>query len=59
MPQKIGIATIYENTNYGANLQAFATCKYLNSLGYDASVLDYYSASSRLLPWLYKSWSNE
>lgn len=59
MPQKIGIATIYENTNYGANLQAFATCKYLNSLGYDAYLLDYYSTSSRLLPWLYKSWSNE
>ncbi|MBE6684090.1 MAG: 4Fe-4S dicluster domain-containing protein [Ruminococcaceae bacterium] len=59
MPQKIGIATIYVNTNYGANLQAFATCKYVNSIGYDTYVLDYYSASGRLLPWLYKSWSNE
>jgi len=34
---KIGITTYYYNTyNYGANLQAFALCKVLKDLGYDA-----------------------
>lgn len=59
MTQKIGIATVYKNTNYGANLQAFATYKYVTALGYKVNLLDYYSTSASLLSWLYKSWSNE
>ncbi len=40
--KKIGIITVHRNVNYGANLQAFATCKYVNNLGYDAEIIDYY-----------------
>ena len=32
MKQKIGILTVHKNTNYGANLQAFALCNYINSV---------------------------
>ena len=35
--KKIGILTYYHNsTNYGGNLQAYALCRKLNQLGYDA-----------------------
>ncbi len=39
--KKIGIITVHRNVNYGANLQAFATCKYINNLGLDAEIIDY------------------
>lgn len=39
---KIGILTLFEgNYNYGGQLQAFALCKYLRSLGHDAFVIRY------------------
>ena len=38
---KIGIITICKVNNYGAELQAFATCKKLELLGYDAEIIDY------------------
>lgn len=38
---KIGIITICKVNNYGAELQAFATCKKLEQLGYDAEIIDY------------------
>ncbi len=63
MKQKIGILTVHKNTNYGANLQAFALCNYINSLGYDCETVDYTSFEdlkfTRLLPWLKLSWDNE
>ncbi len=40
--KKIGIITVHRNVNYGANLQAFASCKYLNNSGFDAEIIDYY-----------------
>ncbi len=40
--KKIGIITVHRNVNYGANLQAFASCKYINNSGFDAEIIDYY-----------------
>jgi len=63
MTQKIGILTVHKNTNYGANLQAFALCNYINSLGYDCETVDYTSPEdlkfTHLLSWLKLSWDNE
>jgi len=39
--KKTGIITLHKNINYGANLQAFATCKFLNDNDVPASVIDY------------------
>ena len=41
MTKKIGIITILKVNNYGAELQAYALQRCLNSLGYDAEVIDY------------------
>lgn len=41
MTKKIGIITILKVNNYGAELQAYALQQCLNSLGYDAEVIDY------------------
>ncbi len=61
--KKVGIITMHRNVNYGANLQAFASCKYLNDLGYQASVIDFFpkdmDAENHLIPWLKMSWNNE
>ena len=63
MKQKIGILTVHKNTNYGANLQAFALCNYINSLGYDCETVDYISPDDlkfiKLRSWLKLSWDNE
>lgn len=39
--KKIGITTIVRVNNYGAELQAYATQKVLQDLGYDAEIIDY------------------
>lgn len=39
---KIGILTFYVADNYGALLQAFASKKYLESLGHEACIIDYH-----------------
>lgn len=39
--KKIGIITVSRTINFGAELQAFALQHKLNSLGYDAEVIDY------------------
>ena len=61
--EKIGIITVHKNTNYGANLQAYASCKYINQLGYDCEIIDYVppiqNTSNHLLRWIYTSWKNE
>lgn len=63
MKQKVGILTVHKNTNYGANLQAFALCNYINSLGFDCETVDFTSQEdlkyTRLLSWLKLTWDNE
>lgn len=39
--KRIGIITIVKVNNYGAELQAYATQRKLNLMGYDAEVIDY------------------
>lgn len=39
--KKIGIVTILKVNNYGAELQAYATQKVLQLIGYDAEIIDY------------------
>lgn len=41
MNEKIGIITILKVNNYGAELQAYATQKVLQLMGYDAEIIDY------------------
>lgn len=41
MKKKIGIITIVKVNNYGAELQAYATQKVLQLMGYDAEIIDY------------------
>lgn len=41
MSKKIGIVTILSVNNYGAELQAFALQNKLNSMGYNAQIIDY------------------
>ena len=61
--KKVGIITVHQNTNYGANLQAFASTAYVNRLGYDAKLVDYAMPSNykttRLLGWLGATWRND
>ena len=60
--EKVGIITLHRNTNYGANLQAFALQKYIKSLGYDVLIIDYlkseFDYQNHLLAWLKESWKN-
>lgn len=39
--KKVGIITIVKVNNYGAELQAYATQRKLNLMGYDAEIIDY------------------
>lgn len=61
--KKVGIITVHKNTNYGANLQAFASCQYIKSLGYDCNIIDYilpeHDRANHLLSWLRLSWDGE
>lgn len=41
MNKRVGIITIVKVNNYGAELQAFATQKALQYLGYEAEIIDY------------------
>lgn len=51
---KIGILTFHRAINYGAFLQAYALKKFIESLGYDVSIIDYWpnehSAAYNLFP---------
>lgn len=38
---KVGTLTFHMAYNYGAMLQAYALCKKLNEMGYDAEIIDY------------------
>lgn len=61
MSERIGILTVHKNTNYGANLQAYALCRYINSIGYDCEIVDYVpdDRANHLLSWLKLSWDGE
>lgn len=41
MKKKVSIITIHSIYNYGSALQSYATNRYINSLGYDAELIDY------------------
>lgn len=60
--KKIGIITVHRNVNYGANLQAFASCRFLNSHGYKTEIIDYLpnelDRDNYLLSWLKLSYDN-
>lgn len=48
--KKIGILTeYYESINYGGTLQAYALCKVLNDIGYDAEQISYLKSEERRL----------
>lgn len=61
--RQVGVITVHKNVNYGANLQAFASCKYLNKQGFDCKVIDYtlptHEKSAHLFSWLKQSWDGE
>lgn len=61
MEKKIGIITVHRNVNYGANLQAFASCKFINNAGYNAEIIDYYpkeiDKDNYLFSWLKLSYN--
>lgn len=63
MYNKIGIITLHHNVNYGANLQAFATCKFVNDHNYNCEVVDYRLKSQEIknnaISWAMLSWNNE
>lgn len=40
---KVGIMTFHRAINYGAVLQAFALCKFINNMGVTCEVIDYHS----------------
>ena len=40
---KVGIMTFHKAINYGAVLQAFALCKFINNMGVTCEVIDYHS----------------
>ena len=40
--EKVGVVTLFNCYNYGAVLQAYATCKFLEKLGYnDVELVNY------------------
>ncbi len=63
MYNKIGVITLHHNSNYGANLQAFATCKFVNDHYYNCEVVDYRLKTQELknnaISWVMLSWNNE
>lgn len=44
---KLGILTFHRPCNFGANLQAFATVRYFQSLGHEVKVIDYVREADR------------
>ena len=60
---KTGIITLHHNTNYGANMQAFATCKFANEHNYNCEIIDYrlksQESKTHVGSWLLISWRND
>ena len=63
MSIKVGIITLHKNTNYGANLQAFASSAFVKNLGFDCILIDYFNdeqrKKSKVFSWLKLSWDKE
>ena len=61
--KKIGVITVHRNVNYGANLQAFASARFLSNSGFNAEVVDYLPKNldkdNYLFSWLKSSWDND
>lgn len=53
--QRVGILTFHQAHNYGAMLQAWALTHYINTMGYQAEIINYHSAEVsrlyRFIPW--------
>lgn len=53
--RRVGILTFHQAHNYGAMLQAWALTHYINSMGYQAEIINYHSAEVsrlyRFIPW--------
>ncbi len=47
--KKVGLMTIYDCNNYGASLQAYATTKNLEELGFDYRIVNYITPSDKRL----------
>ena len=61
---RIGIITLFNCYNYGAVLQAYATCKYIESLGYEnVEIIDYEnkyeSKMKKTIPFIFSGNSKE
>jgi len=60
--KKVGVVTVHRNVNYGANLQAFASAKFLNNNNINAEIIDYLPSAldkdNYLFSWLKLSWDN-
>lgn len=60
--KKVGVITVHRNVNYGANLQAFASAKFLNNNNINAEIIDYLPSEldkdNYLFSWLKLSWDN-
>ncbi len=61
--KKVGIITVHRNVNYGANLQAFASARFLSNSGFNAEIVDYLPKNldkdNYLVGWLKSSWDND
>ena len=61
---KINILTFHNEINYGANLQAYALCKFLTTLGHDVHFINYrrsqekFSVKNNIRKWIGKSISS-
>lgn len=61
--KKVGIVTVHRNVNYGANLQAFASNKFLLNHGFNTEIVDYLpkelDKDNYLFSWLKRTWDND
>ncbi len=61
--KKVGIVTVHRNVNYGANLQAFASNKFLLNHGFNTEIIDYLpkelDKDNYLFSWLKLTWDND
>ena len=50
---RVGILTFHRSTSYGAFLQVYALCRYLQRIGHDVKVIDYNPAhrDDKVRPW--------
>ena len=49
MKMKIGVLTYHSGYNFGANLQAFTTFRYLQSIGHEVKIIDFNRQETRII----------